>query len=248
MKRTELDRNILTVEKFLDAATEADLAVILERFGIGGERLDELGALLQSVKNARLVSDLQLGRQKALTSRKDELKRKLSNEISRLADLIRSRYPKAKWLSQLGLETRYATVDPPLENASPPSGEESPESGGVRRKAVPRGRSEAEFRGRCFVLLENLSELDVEVLAFLSGRGWTTERIDGVKALLAEFVAVCEERDSNRRLSRQANTGLTLAVKSLGDLYRSYARQLRVEAGDDPAGQKLVAATTAWSW
>ena len=247
MKRTELDRNILTVEKFLDAAAEPDLAIVLEGFGINVERVNELETLLQNVKQRRLETDVQLARQKSLTVRKDQLKRDLNTQIRRLTDLIRSRYPKASWLSQLGLETRYQTVTTPGETNGANENGEAVGSESSRRKAVRRGKSEAEYRSMCFILLENLSELDPDVIDFLISRGWTEERISGVKALLAEFSASCEVRDSNRRLYFQKEAELGLAVKSLRDRYRSYSRQTRLEADGHPSGQKLVAATSGWT-
>ena len=163
MKRENLDRNILKVEKFLDAASEADLGAMLAGMGISGERLTELESKLQAVKAARLQSDLQLGRQKDLTVRKDQQKQTLQNEVRRLSDLIRSHYPGASWLSSLGLETRYRTVSPQPSNEAAANGETvTSESVTPRRVAVKRTTSEAEFRGRCYQLMENID--DVEAL------------------------------------------------------------------------------------
>ena len=236
MKRILLDRNILTVEKFLDAASEADLAARLESFGINNQRIDELDTLVANVKQLRLESDVQRARQKNRTAHKEQQKRILQHEITRLVNLIRSAYPKASWLSQLGLETRYHMINRPADG-----GEDQ-----LIRKAVRRSTSEAEFRGRCYVLLENLDELDVEVLAFLNGRGWSRERMEAAKTLLQNFVDACENRDSHLRLSRQKNAQFAEAVIALRDHYRSYSRQVRGEAGDDPMGQKLSAAAKAW--
>ena len=244
MKRTELDQNILTVEKFLDAAAEPDLALMLEGFGVNTERRGALEMLLQNVKQRRLETDVQLARQKGLTERKGQLRRELNTQIRLLMDLIRSTYPKASWLSQLGMETRYKTVDAPDEKKGDEASSHRERS---RKKAVPRGRSEAEFRGMCFVLLENLSELKPEVTAFLSDRGWTAERIAGLKAMLVAFSAACENRDSHRRLYRQKEVELAKAVKDLRDRYRNYARQVRLGTDDTPRGEKLAAAATGWT-
>lgn len=247
MQRTILDRNILKVEKFLDAAGEPDLGAMLADFGIGGERLAELTAMLQTVKTARLRSDVQLSRQKDLTARKDERKRTLQAEVARLSDLIRSRYPEAAWLSSLGLETRYQTVKDETQKGSEPIPDSENTTAKTRPKAVRRGKSEAEFRSRCFLLVENVTEVDASIQEFLNGRGWTAERIANLKTLLAEFLAACEARDRNLRLARQRNAELAEAIRILEVTYRSFSRQARSEAGDDALGQKLEAATAAWT-
>ena len=237
MKRTQLDRNMLTVEKFLDAAIEADLAVMLESYGINIDRLIELETLLGDVKQRRLESDMQTALQKDRTARKAKQKRALQSEIVRLSDLIRSMYPQATWLSQLGLETRFQTV-----NRSSDGNE-----GESVKRATRSSRSEAAFRGKCHVLLENLDDLKPEVLESLSSRGWTAERIAAAKTLFADFVRICEERDSYLRISRQKSAELAEAIHALSSRYRSYARQVRIEAGHDPQSKKLTAATQSWS-
>ena len=276
MQRTKLDRNVLKVEKFIDAAGEADLALVMEGFGINAERLTELGQMVSEVKTARLRSDLQLARQKELTAQKDALKSALQEEITRLSDLIRSQYPKAPWLSSLGLETRYATVvaKPAAtetgetgqgqtgetgeaqtgegQNGEGQNGEgqtNEPQTGEpqARRRAVRRKQTEAALRGTWSQLLENIVELNESVGLFLAGRGWTGERIANLKTMFDAYATASEARDSAMRITRARSAELAEAVEALETRYRSYTRQIRTESGSDPLGQKLKSAATALS-